>query len=144
MTSPALQIVVDTSVLVAGLRTRRGAAYKLLALLNDARWRVHVSVALVLEYEAVLKRLRDELQLSEQDVDDLVDGICAISDRHYIGFRRRPMSPDPDDDFLFDLAVVAKADCVITYNLHDLRALERIGVSVMTPLSFLQRAGVLP
>ncbi len=50
------QIVVDTSVIVAGLRSDLGAAFKLLTMLNHPKWQTNVSVALVLEYEAVLKR----------------------------------------------------------------------------------------
>ena len=54
-----LQLVIDTNVLVAGLRSNRGAAFRLLSVLNDARWQINLSVALVLEYEEVLKREND-------------------------------------------------------------------------------------
>ena len=59
-----LQLVIDTNVLVAGLRSKRGAAFRLLSVLNDARWQINLSVALVLEYEEVLKRESAALQLS--------------------------------------------------------------------------------
>ena len=51
-----LKVVMDTNVLIAGLRSRRGASFRLLELLGDARWQIHLSTALVLEYEEVARR----------------------------------------------------------------------------------------
>ena len=109
------QIVIDTNVLLAALLSKRGASYKLLSMLNDARWQLNVSTALMLEYEEVLKRERVQLGLSLADIDDLLDGLCAIANRLDIFYQWRPVSRDPDDDFLVDLAVRAQADFIITY-----------------------------
>ena len=49
-------IVIDTNVLVAGLRSRRGVSARLLELVGRAAIEINVSVPVVLEYEAVLKR----------------------------------------------------------------------------------------
>ena len=38
-----IQIVVDTNVLLSRLRSKRGASYKLLTLLEDERWQVNIS-----------------------------------------------------------------------------------------------------
>ncbi len=37
------QIVVDTNVLISGLRSKLGASYKLLTMLKDERWQINVS-----------------------------------------------------------------------------------------------------
>jgi predicted nucleic acid-binding protein len=66
------QIVLDTNVLVAAMRSKQGASYRLLSLLGDGRWRPNVTVAVVLEYEAVLKRDCLQFGLTEEDVDDFV------------------------------------------------------------------------
>ncbi len=80
MTGKPYQIVIDTNILVAGLRSRRGAAYKLLTMLNDKRWQVNISTTLLMEYEEVLKReLENLFVLNEQDIDDFLDGICHIA-----------------------------------------------------------------
>lgn len=55
------QIVVDTNVLVSGLRSKLGASYKLLSSLKDVRWQINVSTTLVFEYEEILKCERDSL-----------------------------------------------------------------------------------
>jgi predicted nucleic acid-binding protein len=50
------EIVLDTNVLVAALRSRRGASYRIISLIGAGGFRLNVSVALALEYEEVLKR----------------------------------------------------------------------------------------
>ncbi len=54
----SFQIVIDTSVMVAAARSRSGASFELLRLFEtgDARWEWNISTALLVEYEAVLKR----------------------------------------------------------------------------------------
>jgi predicted nucleic acid-binding protein len=49
------QFIFDTNILVAALRSKRGASFPLLQLMADNQILVSVSVALALEYEAVLK-----------------------------------------------------------------------------------------
>lgn len=67
------EIVLDTNVLVAAFRSKRGASYELVRSLGQADWRLNVSVALALEYEDVLKR-KDLLRgLSEKAMDDFLD-----------------------------------------------------------------------
>jgi predicted nucleic acid-binding protein len=81
---PVYQIVLDTNILVAALRSPRGMAYRLLTGLDDARWQVNVSTALVLEYEDVLKRPSIIEGMSHEAIDVLIDGICFIARRHDI------------------------------------------------------------
>jgi predicted nucleic acid-binding protein len=42
------QVVIDTNVLVAALRSRRGFSFRLLGLVGDPRWQANSSVALAL------------------------------------------------------------------------------------------------
>ena len=53
---PLPHIVIDTNVMVAGLRSRRGSAFRLFMLVGTGRFALHLSVPLVLEYEEVLLR----------------------------------------------------------------------------------------
>lgn len=138
-----LQLVVDTNVLVAGLRSRRGAAFRLLSILDDARWQINLSVALLLEYEEVLKRESTALHLSYEDVDEIVNALASISNRRAIAYAWRPLSSDADDDFLVELAMNAKADHIISYDLRHLRVLRELGFSVITPREFLILVGEL-
>ncbi|RUT01259.1 PIN domain-containing protein [Dulcicalothrix desertica PCC 7102] len=139
-----IQIVVDTNVLLSGLRSKRGASYKLLTILEDERWQLNISTALVLEYEEILKREKDQLTLTFEEIDDFTDGICSLANLCDIFYLWRPTSRDPDDDFLIDLAVEASADFIITYNQKDLQAASLFGIKVVTPNEFLQQVGEIP
>ena len=50
--------ILDTSVLVSGLRSKRGDSFQVIQAIRAGNLRVSVSVALVLEYESVLLRRR--------------------------------------------------------------------------------------
>lgn len=138
------QIVVDTNVLIAAFRSQRGAAYKFFTLLNDRRWQLNLSIALVFEYEEVLKREQESIELNQQEIDALLDGLCALSNHRDIFYRWRPSARDPDDDFLIDLAVKSQASFIITYNQRDLQQATQFGIQLLTPKAFLQLVGELP
>jgi len=84
------QVVLDTNVIYSGLRSRRGASFKLLSLLGSGRFEIHLSVPLVLEYEEVLQEKRQDLGLTEADVDDVLDYLCQVAGLHEIHFLWRP------------------------------------------------------
>ncbi|BAZ08218.1 PilT protein domain protein [Calothrix sp. NIES-4071] len=90
-----IQIVIDTNVLLSGLRSKRGASYKLLTVLEDERWQVNVSTTLVLEYEEILKREKDQLTLTFEEIDDFIDGICSLANLCDIFYLWRPTRTRP-------------------------------------------------
>lgn len=132
------QIVLDTNVLLAGLRSQRGASYKLLTILNNNRWQLNISTALVFEYEEILKREQAQLGLSLEDINNVIEALCVIANKRSIFYLWRPILNDPDDDFLVDLAVECQADYIITYNQKDLQPAETFGIKIVTPKQFLQ------
>ena len=137
------QLVIDTNVIVSGLRSSRGASYKLLSILNNDRWQINLSVGLVLEYEAVLKRYQASLGLLSTEIDEVVEDICSIAKLHSIFYIWRPSAKDPNDDFLIDLTVKCQADFLITYNSKDFVGIGNFGIRVVTPKEFLEIVGEL-
>jgi putative PIN family toxin of toxin-antitoxin system len=133
-----LQMVVDTTVVIAGMRSKKGVSNSFLRLLNDSRVKFHISNALLLEYEEVLRREQAALDLKDQDIEDLLDGFCAFGEKHHRLFTWRPVSGDPDDDFVVDLALSARVEYVVTYNLRDLQFVEQYGIVVVTPRQVLE------
>lgn len=127
-------IVLDTNVLLTALRSSLGTSYRLLAMLDGGGYQLHVSTPLILEYEAVLKR--GGLSLSDGQIDDVIDFICAQAIHHKIFYLWRPTLKDPDDDFILELAVKAGAD-IVTWNLQDFQRAKRFAVDVLTPRDFL-------
>lgn len=126
-------VVLDTNVLVAALRSRRGASYQLLAKTGDGSFVPCLSVGVLFEYEAVLKRPETGLALSEKEVDDVLDHLVASSQRREIHFLWRPTLGDPSDDMVLELAVAAGADRIVTFNTRDFAGSESLGVRALTP-----------
>ena len=137
------RIVIDTNVLVAALRSRRGASYRLLSLIGDERFEINVSVPLVLEYEAAAKRLVGEIPLGEGEIDDILDYICAVARRWKVHYLWRPYLKDAKDEMVLELAVVAGCEYIVTYNRRDFAGVERFGLKVVTPKEFLEEIGEL-
>jgi len=138
------RIVIDTSVLIAALKSRRGASFRLLEMAGDPRWQLNMSVALALEYESIGKREAAELGIPDSAIDDIVDMLCKTSRHHAIHFRLRPELPDPDDEFVLELAFAARCEFIVTHNVRDLKAAERFGIGVVTPGEFLGTIGIKP
>jgi putative PIN family toxin of toxin-antitoxin system len=135
------QIVLDTNVLVAALRSRRGAAFQLVSLLPAERFTINLSVPLVLEYEEALSQYRDVLSLTATEITDFLDFVCAKATLHEIFFLWRPMLTDPDDEMLLELAVKARCRNIVTYNTRNFRGAEKFGIAVVTPKVFLSAIG---
>ena len=81
-----VQIVIDTNILIASLYSRRGYAYDLISKIDNKYFQSNISVPLILEYEAVAKRMLDKLAISEKDINVIIDYLCKIGNQHKIFF----------------------------------------------------------
>ena len=140
---PPLRVVLDTNVLVAGLRSRQGASFRLLTEVGRGKFEIALSEPLVLEYEDALLRRAPVTGLSRRDVDVILDYFCSVAHLQEIFFLWRPLLPDPKDDLVLELAVAAGCRTVVTYNVRDFRGAESLGVSAQRPGPFLKAIGVL-
>lgn len=128
------QVILDTNVLVTALKSAKGTSFRMLSMVGNDMFQLHVSAPLVAEYESVLKR--GMLALSSQQIDDVVDFVCAHAEHHKIYYLWRPMLKDPGDDFVLELAVKANAQ-IVTWNVSDFKQAAKFGVRVQTPREFL-------
>ena len=132
-----MRVVLDSNVLVAGFRSRRGASFRLLELLRAGRFEIAVSVPLVLEYEAELVRHARVLGLQRDEAEGLVDYLCRVAHRQEIHFLWRPTLTDARDEFILELAVAAACDAIVTHNVRDFREVSRFALRVILPSEFL-------
>jgi len=132
-----MRIVLDTNVIVAAARSRRGASAVILAMVARGELELALSVALALEYEQVLKRELEKLSIGAEEVDDLVAFLCANSRRHEVPSGNWPLVQDPDDEFIARLAMASACDHLVTHNVRDLSQLAGQGISVVTPAQLL-------
>jgi putative PIN family toxin of toxin-antitoxin system len=136
----AVQVVIDTNVLVAAARSNAGASFELLRLIaaGDPRWQWNISTALLLEYEAVLKREQHRQGRGLAVIERFLDDLAARANGHAIFFLIRPFLSDPDDELILELALASASDYIVTHNRSDFLDAGRFGVGVLTPGEFLR------
>jgi predicted nucleic acid-binding protein len=98
------QVVLDTNVLVSGLRSQYGASFRILQLVGTGRFDIHLSVPLVLEYEDVLVREITAGRTTREVVAAVLDFHCSVARRHAIAYLWRPFLRDPGDDMVLEVA----------------------------------------
>lgn len=137
------RVVLDTNVVVAGLRSNRGASFRLLAEVGRGAVEIALSVPLILEYEEVLGRSAVEMGLTADDVEVVLDFFCSVGHLQRVFYLWRPLLPDPSDDMVLEVAVAARCSALVTHNRRHFVGAERLGVRVVTPIEFLREAGVV-
>jgi putative PIN family toxin of toxin-antitoxin system len=139
-----LDVVLDTSVVIAAARSQRGASALLIDWLDSRRFGISVSVKLILEYEKVLRRQTPSTGWSDADITRFVDFMCFRGRLVEPYFKLRPMLRDPNDDFVLELAFAARVDFLVTHNIRDFSGSEVFGVKVVTPSEFVKKLRGFP
>lgn len=133
-TDRRVEVVLDTNVLVAAALSD-GPPYEILAMAEDGAIVSVTAPAIVDEFGAVLGR--DRLPFTEAQVDRLVSKIVTISRIVEPHLELTVVEDDPDDDKIFETAVSAAVDCIVSGDSHLLE-LEDVGMNVLSPSTFLE------
>jgi len=134
--------VLDTDVLVAAVRSSRGASRILLTAALGRPYPVLASVPLMLQYEAVMTRPEHlaAAGISAADAEILLDAIALVVESIRISYLWRPMLPDPGDDLVLETAVNGQAEAVVTFNRrHFEPAAARFGLEILAPADAVRR-----
>ena len=137
-----MRFVLDTNVIVAGLRSPTGASRRLLELLAEDQFEAIASVAMMLEYEAVLKRPKQltAFNLTTDEIDQFLDGLATLLIPITPFYLWRPQLRDPADEHVLEAAINGRVDAIVTFNVrHFGTAGDRFGVDVYRPNIALQR-----
>ena len=133
-----MRAVLDTNVLVAGLRSQRGASHELLRMLDRREWTLVLSNTLLTEYQEVLHREQSELPYTHEEIQRVLDGLCFRAEKVHLRTRWWPVLTDADDEAMVHLAVESRTAFLVTHNVRHLQPAVEVGVSVMTPAEFLR------
>jgi len=131
-----VKAVIDTNILVAGLRSRKGASNKVIAAAARKRFVPFLSVPLYCEYLDVLSR-PGIVPLSPKRVQEFCFSFVTISRLQDIYFLWRPLLPDPKDDMVLELAVAGQVSHIVTFNSGDFRPAAAFGIQTASPAAFL-------
>lgn len=133
-----MKAVIDTNIIYSGLYSSQGASFKILKLLRKGIIIPVISTPLIFEYEEVLKRNKDILELSDKEIEAFLNNICDFSEKHKIYYLWRPHLKDPKDDHILELAVASKTRYIVTYNIRDFKGSEEFGISIIKPNQLLE------
>ena len=136
-----IRTVIDTNILYAGLYSSTGASFQIIRAVMKKRVQPVMSVALLFEYEDVLKRNSTNLGLTDAGIDTLLNAFCALCSLHKIHYLWRPFLPDAKDDHILELAVASGAKTITTFNRKDFKGVEDFGVRILSPKRLLEEIG---
>lgn len=137
-----MRLVLDTNVIVAGLRSPAGASAALIDRALTRQFDLLLSVALALEYEAACQDPAQRIisGLSEAEVATIISALCAVADPVQTRFLWRPQLRDPADEMVLEAAINGFADALVTFDRRDFGdAPGRFGIALLSPRQALRR-----
>jgi putative PIN family toxin of toxin-antitoxin system len=137
-----VRLVLDTDVIVAAMRSPRGASAELLRRIDRGYATMVLSVALALEYEATCMLAEHILAagLGESEVVTFLDGLVDMAEKVTPRYRWRPQLRDPGDELVLEAAVNGQAVAIVTFNRRDFPMVRaRFGIEVLLPAEAIRR-----
>jgi putative PIN family toxin of toxin-antitoxin system len=139
-----MRVVLDTDVVLSGLTSPAGASRLMLIAAWEGAIVPLASVAIMLEYEAVLKRPEHllRMRLETDDIDRLLDNWAALVEPVIPYSSDRPSIRDPNDEIFVETPINGRAEALITFNVGDYKISDdrtaRLGIRICRPAEFLR------
>ena len=132
-------VVIDTNVLVAGLRSGGGASREIIRLALTGKIKPIFGNALWLEYEDLLGRDIWTNSTSDSERRQVLSALIKVGQWVTVFYGWRPNLPDEADNHLIELAIAGGADVIITHNIRDIKRGELLNsIKVQSPSDFLE------
>jgi putative PIN family toxin of toxin-antitoxin system len=137
------RMVLDTNVLIAALRSRRGASNALLMAADEGRFTMLASVPLFLEYEAVLLRSVHLMasQMTERQALSALNYLAGLAEPVKLHYLWRPQLSDVADEMVLETAINGRADGIVTFNVRHFGVAARFGLALLRPADAIRRIG---
>jgi putative PIN family toxin of toxin-antitoxin system len=137
-----VKIVLDTASFVAAVRSSGGAAGEVLRMIFREEVVALMDFKLGLEYREVALRPEhvNASALNRGEILELIEALEAFSEPVEVLIKNRPLTSDPDDDMVMDVAINGVAEALVTGNTkHFASAGKRFGIPVLSPTELLQQ-----
>ena len=131
-------IVIDTNVILSALQSNKGKSFELISKITEDLFDFAISVPLILEYEAALKRKLNRTIFTDSDIEDFINYLCKVGIKTKLFYLWRPYLKDPFDDHVLEVAIQSNANTIVTYNKKDFKEVEKLGKKILTPKEFLE------
>ena len=137
-----MRVVLDTSVLIAALRSPKGAAAEILRHVLAGKITILMDAKLSYEYEAVALRTQHlhATGRSRTETVTFLETLYDLAEPVFVTYRYRPLSPDSDDDMLLELAINGQAEALVSFNIkHFQEPLRAFGIETYRPGELLKK-----
>jgi putative PIN family toxin of toxin-antitoxin system len=134
--------VLDTASFVTAVRSSDGAAGEVVRMIFRQELVPLMDLKLGLEYrDAALRTEHVKAStLSKREILELIEAMEAFAEPVEVVTKIRPLSPDPSDEMILDLAINGRAEALVTSNTkHFAGAGKRFGIPVLSPLELLEK-----
>lgn len=134
--------MLDTACFVTAVRSSDGAAGEVLRKVFREEIMPLMDLKLGLEYRDVALRPEHLMAsaLNRREILELIEALEAFAEPVEVVLKTRPLSSDPNDDMILDLAINGQAEALVTYNRkHFVGAGKRYGILVLSPAELLQK-----
>jgi len=116
-----MKYLFDTNVLIAALRSRRGASHALIRMALQGKLPIVMHYKLLTEYRDVLGRAEtiNALAFSWEDIEKILARMVAEAEDVRVDYLWRPNLKDEGDNFIMEIAVAAPPCTIVTHNVRD-------------------------
>ena len=137
-----MRIVLDTASFVTAVQSSNGAAGEVVRMIFREELVPLIDLKLGLEYRDVAVRSEHvrASALSKREILELIEALEAFAEPVEVVMKTRPLSSDPSDDMVLDVAINGRADALVTSNKkHFAGAGKRFGIPVFSPAELLEK-----
>jgi len=136
------RLVLDTDVIVAAMRSPKGASSALLKTAAHGQITMLASVTLAMEYQAVCTRAEHIMAagLKANEAYEFVQAVIALIEPVTTYFLWRPQLNDANDEMVLEAAVNGRANALVTFNRRHFgtKTLD-FGIETLTPAEIMRR-----
>ncbi|QTA80818.1 Putative toxin-antitoxin system, toxin component, PIN family [Desulfonema limicola] len=133
-------ITADTNVIFSALYSIKGASHYILRLILEEKIKLAISPQVYFEYYDVLTRKEnlEKLGMSACEIEDILDLLALLAQKHSIYFLLRPNLTDENDNMICECAFASSSKYLITSNIRDFKGgeLKGFGFRLITPRDF--------
>jgi putative PIN family toxin of toxin-antitoxin system len=137
-----MRFVLDTSVMVAAMRSPAGASAALVVAAIDLRIEITANAGLFAEYEAVMTRSEHvrAARTTRIRIRGVLDDLAGVVRPARSDWSLRPQLSDADDEMVLEAAVNGGATAIVTFETRTFEtAAARFGIEVLTPAAAFAR-----
>jgi putative PIN family toxin of toxin-antitoxin system len=125
---------LDTNTLVSAT-IARGKEYALFELAKKGKFRLLISLSILLEYKRIISAGR--FGYTSEFVEELVSSILGTSDLVFPEIKLDVVKEDPNDNKILECAVAGKADFIVSGDKHLLKLKKYKGIKIVRTSDFL-------